>query len=44
VARFLEEVMAAVMNEVLNSGLDADHPERVPVEVDVKVVDSWSEG
>jgi DNA polymerase I-like protein with 3'-5' exonuclease and polymerase domains len=43
-ARFLEEAMVAGMNEVLNSGLDADHPERVPVEVDVEVVDSWGEG
>jgi hypothetical protein len=28
VARFLEEAMAAGMNEVLNPCLDADHPER----------------
>ena len=44
VARFVEKVMVAGMNEVLNSGLDADHPDWVPVEVDVEVVDSWGEG
>ena len=32
------------MEEVLNPGLDTDHPERVPVKVDVDVVDSWGEG
>jgi hypothetical protein len=36
--------MVAGMNEVLNSGLDADHPDWVPVKVDVEVVDSWGEG
>jgi DNA polymerase-1 len=44
VARFLEEVMVAGMDEILNPGLDADHPERVPVEVEVEVVESWGEG
>jgi DNA polymerase I len=44
VARFVEEVMVAGMNEVLNSGLDADHPDWVPVKVDVEVVASWGEG
>lgn len=39
-AHFLEEVMVAKMNEVVNPGLDADPSERVPVEVDVEVVDS----
>jgi DNA polymerase I-like protein with 3'-5' exonuclease and polymerase domains len=41
VARFVEEVMVAGMNEVLNSGLVADNPDWVPVKVDVEVVDSW---
>jgi len=41
VARFVEEVMVAGMNEVLNYGLDADHPDWDPVKVDVEVVDSW---
>ncbi len=40
-ARFLKEVMVVGMDKVLNPGLDADHPERVPVEVDVEVVESW---
>jgi hypothetical protein len=31
VAHFLEEIMITWMNEVVNSGLDADHPERVHV-------------
>ena len=44
VAVFVEEIMVAGMEEVLNSGLGSDHPERVPVKVDVEVVDSWSEG
>ncbi len=32
------------MEEVLNSGLDTDNLERVPVKVEVEVVDSWGEG
>ncbi len=40
-AGFLKEVMVEGMDEVLNPGLDADHPDRVPVEVDVEVVESW---
>jgi DNA polymerase I len=44
VAIFTEEIMVAGMEEVLNSGLGTDHPERVPVKVDVEVVDSWGEG
>jgi len=43
VARFVEEVvMVAGMDEVLNPGLDANHPDRVPVEVDVEILESWS--
>ncbi len=41
VARFLEELMVAGMDEVMNPGLDADHPDRVPVEVAIEVVESW---
>jgi DNA polymerase I len=44
VAVLVEEIMVAGMGEILNSGLGSDHPERVPVKVDVEVVDSWSEG
>src|SRR5215210_5646192 len=44
VAVFVEEIMVTGMDKVLNSGLGSDHPERVPVKVDVEVVDSWSEG
>ena len=44
VAIFTEEIMVAGMEEVLNSGLDTDHLERVPVKVDVEVVNSWGEG
>jgi DNA polymerase-1 len=40
-AGFLEEVMVEGMDEVLNPGVDADHADRVPVEVDVEVVESW---
>jgi DNA polymerase I-like protein with 3'-5' exonuclease and polymerase domains len=42
VARFVEEVMVAGMNDVLNSGLNADHPDWVPVRVDVEVIDTWA--
>jgi DNA polymerase I len=44
VKAWLVKAMVDGMDEVLNSGLDTDHPERVPVEVDVKVVDSGGEG
>jgi hypothetical protein len=40
-ARFLEEAMVAGMNEVVNPGLDADHPYCVPVEVEAEIVGSW---
>ena len=41
VAWFIEEVMVARMDQVLNPDLDA-HPDRVPVEVDVEILESWS--
>lgn len=41
VAQFVEEAMVAGMDEVLNSGLNANHLERIPVEVDVEMVESW---
>jgi hypothetical protein len=41
VARFLERVLVAGMNEVVNPGLEADHPDWVPVEVEAEVVGSW---
>ncbi len=41
VAGFVEEVMVAGMDEVLNTGPNADHYDRVPVEVEVEVVESW---
>ena len=41
VERFVEEVMVAGMDEVLNPSLDANHPERVPVKVDVEIAESW---
>ena len=44
VAILTEEIMVAGMEEVLNSGLDTDRLERVPVKVEVEVVDSWGEG
>ena len=31
VARFVEEVMVAGMDEVVNPGLDAEHPDWVPI-------------
>ena len=44
VADLLEETMVAGVDGVLNLGLDADHPDRVPMEVDVEVVESWGGG
>jgi hypothetical protein len=32
--------MVAGMDEVLNAGLDADHPDRVPVDI----IGSWGDG
>lgn len=29
------------MDEVVNPELDAGHPDKVPVEVDVEIVESW---
>jgi len=44
VAGLVGEVLVAGIDEVLIPGLDADHPDRVPVEVDVEVVESWGNG
>jgi hypothetical protein len=44
VAYVLEEIMVAWMNEVVNPGLDADHCDRVPVEVEAEILESWGEG
>ena len=43
VARFIEEIMVAGMDEVVNCGLAANHPERVPVQVDIKTLASWGD-
>ena len=43
VFRFVEEVMVAGMDEIVNPGLDAFHPDRVPVEVEVESRRSWAE-
>ncbi len=40
-ARFVEEVMLAGMDEVVNTGLSANHPDWVPVEVDVEILGKW---
>jgi hypothetical protein len=42
VARFVKKVRVVGMDEVLNSSIDANHPERVPVKVDVEIVRSWA--
>jgi DNA polymerase-1 len=41
---WLVKAMVDGMEEVLNSGPDNDDLERVPVRVEVEVVDSWGEG
>jgi len=41
VARFLKEVMITGMNEVVNPGLDNNHPDWVPIEVEAEIVESW---
>src|SRR5918993_5364856 len=44
VKAWLVKAMVDGMDEVLNPGLGADHSERVPVKVEVEVVDRWGEG
>jgi DNA polymerase I len=44
VKAWLVKAMVDGMEEVLNSGLDTDNLERVPVKVEAEVVDSWGEG
>jgi DNA polymerase I len=44
VKAWLVKAMVDGMDEVLNSGLDTDNLERVPVKLDVEVVDSWDVG
>jgi DNA polymerase-1 len=41
VSRFVEEVMVAGIDEIVNPGLDDFLPDRVPVEVDVEVLEGW---
>ena len=41
VEAWLKRAMVEGMDEILNPGLDADYPDRVPVEVDVEIVRSW---
>ena len=43
VEAWLKKAMVDVMDGVLNPGPDADQPDRVPVEVDVEVVESWGQ-
>jgi DNA polymerase-1 len=41
---WLVKALVDGMEKVLNSGFDTDHPERVPVKVEVEVVENWGEG
>ena len=43
VPRFVEEVMVAGIDEIVNPRLDDFHPDRVPVEVEVESRRSWAE-
>jgi DNA polymerase I-like protein with 3'-5' exonuclease and polymerase domains len=43
VEAWLEKALVDGMDGVLNPGPDADQPDRVPVEVDVEVVESWGQ-
>jgi DNA polymerase I-like protein with 3'-5' exonuclease and polymerase domains len=43
VTRFLEEVMVAGMNEVVNPGMDDTHHNWVPIEVEAEIVGSWGD-
>jgi len=38
---WLKRAMIDGMYEIVNSGLDTDHPDRVPIEVDVEILKSW---
>jgi len=40
-ARFVKEVMVDGMDEIVNPGLNVDHPKRVPIDVDVEPLGSW---
>jgi DNA polymerase I-like protein with 3'-5' exonuclease and polymerase domains len=44
VACFVEKAMVASMDNVLNFDLYADRPYRVPVEVELKILQSWGAG
>jgi DNA polymerase-1 len=37
----LKKAMEDGMDEVVNSGLDTEHPDLVPIEVDVEILKSW---
>jgi DNA polymerase I len=41
VVRFLEQVMVAGMDEIVNAGLDDDHPDWVPIDVEAEILESW---
>jgi hypothetical protein len=41
VVKFIEEVIVAGMDEMVNPGLDAEHPDWVRIEVDAKILESW---
>jgi DNA polymerase I-like protein with 3'-5' exonuclease and polymerase domains len=38
---WLKQAMINGMHEIVNSGLDTNHPDRVPIEVDVNILKSW---
>lgn len=38
---WLKQAMIDGMHEIVDSGLDTDHPDRVPIEVDVNILKSW---
>jgi hypothetical protein len=41
VVKFIEEVIVAGMDEMVNPGLDAEHPDWVRIEADAKILESW---
>ena len=41
VEAWLKKAMIDGMDEVVNSGLDTEHPDLVPIEVDVEILKSW---
>jgi DNA polymerase-1 len=43
VAQFVDKIMVAGMDEVVNPGSSVEHPDRVPIKVDAQILESWGD-